>query len=308
MQVGNLALVYLLFSYILVFGVILSAPSRLSHAALKRVQVSSSPALVTTDSPTDSTGDGDSPDTLDVSGTSDKSSHLYCNISETPSTPRLWSCHCPSSKFDTCVKRSYPRFLVWSLHWRWVASPFKEDSLVRHLFIIIAIFIFGLGEIVFYPFNAIHPLGWITSIYWYWCIWTVLAVGVGNIMWNMEYVIWANGPSLGPVRSVSADRRREKRNKMRVSRKYPTKLVDATACCLLSPLMTSTDWILREWEYHGYHLRTEVKRWQCDCSWSHTHYSQIHPALQHIPTHSTLGLCLWWLALDRDITSHIGAS
>ena len=33
------------------------------------------------------------------------------------------------------------------------------------------------------------------------------------------------------------------------------------------------------------------------------HYSQIHPALQQIPTHSTLELCLLWLALDRDITS-----
>ena len=31
-------------------------------------------------------------------------------------------------------------------------------------------------------------------------------------------------------------------------------------------------------------------------------YSQIHPALQQIPTHSTLELCLWWLALIRDIT------
>ena len=30
----------------------------------------------------------------------------------------------------------------------------------------------------------------------------------------MEYVIWAKGPALGPVRSFSADRRRrEKRNK-----------------------------------------------------------------------------------------------
>ena len=38
------------------------------------------------------------------------------------------------------------------------------------------------------------------------------------------------------------------------------------------------------------------------------HYSQIHPALQQIPAHSTLELCLWWLALDRDITSRVGAS
>ena len=38
------------------------------------------------------------------------------------------------------------------------------------------------------------------------------------------------------------------------------------------------------------------------------HYSQIHPTLQQIPAHSTLELCLWWLALDRDITAHIGAS
>ena len=39
-----------------------------------------------------------------------------------------------------------------------------------------------------------------------------------------------------------------------------------------------------------------------------THYSEIHPALQQIPAHSTLELCLCWLALDRDIVSHVGAS
>ena len=38
------------------------------------------------------------------------------------------------------------------------------------------------------------------------------------------------------------------------------------------------------------------------------HYSQIHPALQQISAHSILELCLWWLTLDGDITSHIGAS
>ena len=38
------------------------------------------------------------------------------------------------------------------------------------------------------------------------------------------------------------------------------------------------------------------------------YYSQIHPALQQIPAHSTPELCLWWLTLDRDITSHVGAS
>ena len=40
------------------------------------------------------------------------------------------------------------------------------------------------------------------------------------------------------------------------------------------------------------------------------YYTQIHPALQPIPAHSTLELCLWWLALDRDIpvTSHAGVS
>ena len=37
-------------------------------------------------------------------------------------------------------------------------------------------------------------------------------------------------------------------------------------------------------------------------------YSQIHPALQLISPHSTLELCLWWLAFDRDITSHVEAS
>ena len=38
------------------------------------------------------------------------------------------------------------------------------------------------------------------------------------------------------------------------------------------------------------------------------HYSQNHPALQQMPAHSTLELCLWWLALNRDITTHVGAS
>ena len=49
---------------------------------------------------------------------------------------------------------------------------------------------------------------------------------------------------LGPVRSFSADRRREKRNR-RARRKYPTKLVKAAACRPLSPLTTTTGWILR---------------------------------------------------------------
>ena len=30
-------------------------------------------------------------------------------------------------------------------------------------------------------------------------------------------------------------------------------------------------------------------------------YTQIHPALQQIPAHSTPELCLRWLALDRDM-------
>ena len=61
---------------------------------------------------------------------------------------------------------------------------------------------------------------------------------------GMEYVIWAKGPALGPVRSFSADRR-EKKKYDRVRRKHPTKLVEAAACCLLSPLTMSTGWILR---------------------------------------------------------------
>ena len=40
----------------------------------------------------------------------------------------------------------------------------------------------------------------------------------------------------------------------------------------------------------------------------HGYYNHIHPALQQIPAHSTLELCSRWLALDRDITSHVGAS
>ena len=47
------------------------------------------------------------------------------------------------------------------------------------------------------------------------------------VLWNgMEYVVQAKGPALGPVRSFSADRRREKKNK-RARRRHPTKLVKA---------------------------------------------------------------------------------
>ena len=52
----------------------------------------------------------------------------------------------------------------------------------------------------------------------------------------MEYVIQAKGPALGPIRSFDADRRRrEKRNKIELRRKHPTKFVKAEACCLLKP-------------------------------------------------------------------------
>ena len=49
--------------------------------------------------------------------------------------------------------------------------------------------------------------------------------------------------------------------------------------------------------------------WLISTGWKiYANYTQIHPALQQIPAHSTLELCLWWLALDKDITSHVGAS
>ena len=38
-----------------------------------------------------------------------------------------------------------------------------------------------------------------------------------NIILNgMEYVIWAKGPALGPVRPFSADRRKEERKKKQI--------------------------------------------------------------------------------------------
>ena len=45
-----------------------------------------------------------------------------------------------------------------------------------------------------------------------------------GLEWNriqVLYVIWAKGPALGRVRSFSADRRREKRSKIRARRKHP---------------------------------------------------------------------------------------
>ena len=50
----------------------------------------------------------------------------------------------------------------------------------------------------------------------------------------MEYVIWAKGPALGPVRSFSANRRSEKKKKKkknRARRKHPPKLVEAAYWC-----------------------------------------------------------------------------
>ena len=64
----------------------------------------------------------------------------------------------------------------------------------------------------------------------------------------MEYVIRAKGPALGPVRSFSVDRRRREKRNDRARRKHPAKLVKAAACCLLSPLMTTTGWILQGFE------------------------------------------------------------
>ena len=63
-------------------------------------------------------------------------------------------------------------------------------------------------------------------------------------IFGMEYVSWTKGPALGPVRSFSANRRREKR----MRRKHPTKLIEEAACCLLSPLT-----ILRGFRIFGDH-------------------------------------------------------
>ena len=62
---------------------------------------------------------------------------------------------------------------------------------------------------------------------------------------GIEYVVWAKCPALGPVRSFSADRRRGEKRSKRARRKHPTKFVKAAACCPLSPLTTTTGWILR---------------------------------------------------------------
>ena len=62
---------------------------------------------------------------------------------------------------------------------------------------------------------------------------------------GMEYGIRAKGPALGPIRSFSADRRRREKGNDTARKKHPTKLVRAAACCLLSPLKTTTGWILR---------------------------------------------------------------
>ena len=61
--------------------------------------------------------------------------------------------------------------------------------------------------------------------------------------WELEYAVRAKGPALGPIRSFSADRREKKED--RVRKKYPTKLVKAAIYWLLSPHITTMDWILK---------------------------------------------------------------
>ena len=58
----------------------------------------------------------------------------------------------------------------------------------------------------------------------------------------MEYVVWAKGPALGPVRSFSADRRRrEKRNMIEREESIQQNLL----LLPLKPPQTTTGWILR---------------------------------------------------------------
>ena len=49
---------------------------------------------------------------------------------------------------------------------------------------------------------------------------------------------------LGPARSFSADGKKKEVRQSK-KRKHPTKLVKAATCCLLSPITTTTSWILR---------------------------------------------------------------
>ena len=58
-------------------------------------------------------------------------------------------------------------------------------------------------------------------------------------------------PSTGTSKVIQHGQKKErKRNKNRTRRKHPTKFVEAATCCLLSPLTTTTGWILRgSWTY-----------------------------------------------------------
>ena len=62
---------------------------------------------------------------------------------------------------------------------------------------------------------------------------------------NRNYVFRAKGPALGPASKVIQLRRRKTRRKTEQEKKHLTKLVEAATCCLLSPLTTTTGWILR---------------------------------------------------------------
>ena len=53
-------------------------------------------------------------------------------------------------------------------------------------------------------------------------------------------------PSAGTSKVIQRKHKKERKNKEnRTRRKHPTKLVEAAACCLLSPLTMTTGWILR---------------------------------------------------------------
>ena len=52
-------------------------------------------------------------------------------------------------------------------------------------------------------------------------------------------------PSAGTSKVIQHRQKERKKKLDRTRRKHPTKLVKAAACCLLSPLTTTTGWILR---------------------------------------------------------------
>ena len=66
---------------------------------------------------------------------------------------------------------------------------------------------------------------------------SLLGIGIGICFSGQR-------PSTGTSKVIQC-RRREKRSKTEQEKKHPTKLVKAATCCRLSPLTTTTGWILR---------------------------------------------------------------